>query len=143
MIEVPAAALLTGTLAAEVDFFSIGTNDLTQYVMAADRGNDRVASLSDPLHPAVLRLIGSTVEGAVAHDRWVGVCGELAADPTATSALLGLGVRELSMSTPAIGLVKEAVRGIDLAAARSLAARALACPDAGEVRTLLSDHMDP
>ncbi|HEX7247852.1 MAG TPA: phosphoenolpyruvate--protein phosphotransferase, partial [Actinomycetota bacterium] len=100
MVEVPAAALTAAVLAPQADFFSIGTNDLTQYTLAADRGNERVAALNDPLHPAVLRLIATTVEAARSHDRWVGVCGELAGNELATPLLLGLGVRELSMAGP-------------------------------------------
>lgn len=137
MIEVPAAAMIAGHLAAEVGFFSVGTNDLTQYTLAADRGNDRVASLADPLHPAVLRLIGLAAEAAAANGAWTGVCGELAGDPSATAVLLGLGVRELSMSAPAIGLVKEAVRSTDTERARDLAATATGMATAEEVRTLL------
>jgi phosphocarrier protein FPr len=113
MIEVPAAALTASTLASDVDFFSIGTNDLTQYVLAVERGNETVASLVDPMHPAVLRLIGATCEGA--GDRvTVAVCGELAADPRAVPTLLRLGVRELSVAAPAVPLTKEAVRSTDL-----------------------------
>jgi multiphosphoryl transfer protein len=138
MIEVPAAALTSRALAAEADFFSIGTNDLTQYTLAADRGNEHVAHLNDALHPAVIRLIGATVDGARAHGRWVGVCGELAGDPLATPLLLGLGVTELSMSAPAIAMVKRSVRGSDAGAARELADAAAACATATEVRALLS-----
>ena len=137
MIEVPAAALLASRLAREVDFFSIGTNDLTQYTMAADRGNARVSALGDAMHPAVLRLIEEVVGAAEARGCWVGVCGELAGDPEATPLLLGLGVRELSMGAPAIGLVKQAVRSTDLDAARALAAAALGCATAAEVRRSL------
>lgn len=137
MIEVPAAALTAAVLAPEVDFFSIGTNDLTQYVMAADRGNGNVAALSDAFHPAVLRLIAVTAQAAEAHGIWTGVCGELAGDPLATPLLLGLGVVELSMSAPAIPAVKQAVRTTDLARARELADRALALATGAEVRALL------
>jgi phosphocarrier protein FPr len=137
MVEVPAAALTADRLAREVAFFSIGTNDLTQYVLAADRGNERVGALTDALHPAVLRLIERTVDGAEASGRWVGVCGELAADPAVTALLLGLGVRELSMSAPAVPLVKAAVREVDLSSARALAARALRYGTADEVRALI------
>jgi phosphoenolpyruvate-protein phosphotransferase/dihydroxyacetone kinase phosphotransfer subunit len=137
MIEVPAAALTAASLAADADFFSIGTNDLTQYTLAADRGNEHVAALNDPLHPAVLRLIAATVEGAAARDRWVGVCGELAGDPSAAALLLGLGVRELSMAAPAIASVKHAVRSTSIERAHSLAERALACASAAEVHDLL------
>ncbi|HET6715241.1 MAG TPA: phosphoenolpyruvate--protein phosphotransferase [Actinomycetota bacterium] len=137
MVEVPSAALTAASLAADADFFSIGTNDLTQYTLAADRGNEHVAALNDPLHPAVLRLIAATADGAETHGRWVGVCGELAGDELATALLLGLGVRELSMAAPAIASVKDAVRSTTVADARAIAARALACTTAAEVRDLL------
>ncbi len=138
MIEVPSAALIADRLAVEADFFSIGTNDLTQYTLAAERGNDRVAALADPLHPAVLALIARTADAGAAHGRWTGVCGELAGDPYATALLLGLGVRELSMSAPAIPHVKRAVRGTDLAAARDLAREALSLASGAEVRELVN-----
>ena len=137
MVEVPSAALLADRLAEHADFFSIGTNDLTQYTMAADRGNVRVSALADAVHPAVLRSIRMTVEAADARGRWVGVCGELAGDPDATALLLGLGVRELSMGTPSIALVKRAVRAVDLTAARAVANDALSCATSAEVRELL------
>jgi len=139
MVEVPSAALLADRLAPRVDFLSIGTNDLTQYVLAAERGNERVAGIADPLHPAVLELIGRAADAAGRAGRWAGVCGELAGDPLATPVLLGLGVRELSMSAPAIPHVKEAVRRTDLPSAVTLAERARRCSSAGEVRTLLRD----
>ncbi len=137
MVEVPSAALTASVLAAEADFFSIGTNDLTQYTLAADRGNERVAALSDALHPAVLRLIAATCEAAAVRGRWVGVCGELAGDALATPVLLGLGVRELSMSAPAIPGVKRAVRMVALGRAREIATRALELPSASAVREML------
>jgi phosphoenolpyruvate-protein phosphotransferase/dihydroxyacetone kinase phosphotransfer subunit len=136
MIEVPAAALAARHLATEVDFFSVGTNDLTQYTLAADRGNALVAPIADPLHPAVLRLIGMAAEAAADRGCWTGVCGELAGDPGATAVLLGLGVRELSMGSPAIPLVKEAVRAVDLERARPLASASVAAASAEEVREL-------
>jgi phosphocarrier protein FPr len=139
MIEVPSAALAAAHLAPEVDFFSIGTNDLTQYTLAADRGNERVAALADPLHPAVLSLIALAADAAASTGGWTGVCGELAADERATPLLLGLGVRELSMSAPAIAAVKQAVRDTDLAAARALAGRALEAVSGEDVRALLLD----
>lgn len=141
MVEVPSAALLAAALAPEVDFFSIGTNDLTQYTLAADRGNERVAELQDALHPAVLRLIALACEAGAAHGRWVGVCGEVAGDALATPLLLGLGVRELSMNPPAIPAVKRAVRETELGRARELAARALALPSAAAVRELLRNAL--
>lgn len=142
MVEVPSAALLARALAPEADFFSIGTNDLTQYALAADRGNERVAGLQDALHPAVLRLIATVCEAAAAHGRWVGVCGEVAGDTLATPLLLGLGVRELSMNPPAIPAVKRAVRVTELGPARELAERALALPSAAAVRDLVQRWLD-
>ncbi|MGH9117478.1 MAG: phosphoenolpyruvate--protein phosphotransferase [Acidimicrobiales bacterium] len=138
MVEVPASALAAGLLAEVADFFSIGTNDLSQYTLAADRTNEAVAGLADGLHPAVLRLVGITCEAAVGRGRWVGVCGELAGDPVATPVLLGLGVRELSMAPAAIPLVKEVVRAVDLTAAATLAAEAVTLASAADVRAMLA-----
>jgi phosphoenolpyruvate-protein phosphotransferase/dihydroxyacetone kinase phosphotransfer subunit len=137
MIEVPAAALTAESFAHEVDFFSLGTNDLTQYTLAAERGNASVAGLADGLHPSVLRLIQIVVEAAGRHDRWVGVCGELASDLAAVPVLVGLGITELSANAPAIPAVKQAVRGVDTDAARRLAEEALRLSSATEVRTLV------
>jgi phosphoenolpyruvate-protein phosphotransferase len=137
MIEVPAAAIAAPALAEVVDFFSIGTNDLTQYTLAAERGNDGVAALADALHPAVLRLIEMTTTAARDRGIDVGVCGELASDVDAVPILLGLGVGELSVAPPAVPRVKAAVRGVDLAPARELARRALTCATVAEVRGLL------
>jgi phosphocarrier protein FPr len=138
MVEVPAAAINAAALAREADFFSIGTNDLAQYTLAADRTNASVAGLADALHPAVLDLIGRTARAGAAHGRWVGVCGEVAGNPAATPILLGLGVRELSMVPAAIPAVKDAVRAVDLASAEALAAEALTLESASEVRALLT-----
>ena len=139
MIEVPAAALAAGTIAPEVDFFSIGTNDLAQYTTAADRGSRLVAHLADPLQPSVLRLIGMVAEAAAEHGKWAGLCGELGGDPRATPLLVGLGISELSMGAASIPLVKEAVRGCSGEKAKDLAATALTLSSADEVRTLLGD----
>ncbi len=136
MIEIPAAALMADVLAAEVDFFSVGTNDLTQYTLAMDRQHPLLAGKSDGLHPAVLRLIARTVEAAHAAGKWVGVCGELGADPQAVPILMGLGVDELSVSVPAIPTVKAQIRAQTLAAAQELAQKALACATAQAVRQL-------
>jgi phosphoenolpyruvate-protein kinase (PTS system EI component) len=138
MVEVPATALAAHAFAPEVDFFSIGTNDLAQYTMAAERGNDAVAPLADALHPSVLRLIGTVAEAAEAEGKWVGVCGELASEPIAVPALVGLGVSELSVNPPAIPATKEAVRQVDAAAARALVGDALGLASADEVRALLA-----
>ena len=134
MIEVPAAALRAGALAAEVDFLSIGTNDLVQYTMAAERGNGGVAHLSDPAHPAVLRLIATVVESAAPHGCRIAVCGEAAADPVVVPLLVGLGVDELSVAPPRIALVKQRVRELSMGRCRTLATEVLALDDAAAVR---------
>jgi phosphoenolpyruvate-protein phosphotransferase len=136
MIEVPAAAVQADKLAAHADFFSIGTNDLTQYVLAIDRQNPELASEADSLHPAVLRLIAMTVAGAKRHDRWVGVCGGIAGDPFGAALLVGLGVSELSMTPRDIPSVKARIRSADLPALQALAARALEAESAADVRAL-------
>jgi phosphocarrier protein FPr len=136
MIEVPAAAVQAHALAAHADFFSIGTNDLTQYALAIDRQNPELASEADSLHPAVLRLIAMTVEGARRHDRWVGVCGGIAGDPFGAALLVGLGVSELSMTPRDIPAVKARIRGVDREALRALAAKALAAEGPADVRAL-------
>jgi phosphocarrier protein FPr len=137
MIEVPSAALLAPVLAKEVDFFSVGTNDLTQYTLAIDRGHPTLSAQADGLHPAVLQLIDITVRAAHAHGKWVGVCGELAADPIAVPILVGLGVDELSVSARSIGEVKACVRELNLIGAKQLAQAALTVGTAGEVRALV------
>jgi multiphosphoryl transfer protein len=139
MIEVPAAALAAEQFAPEVDFFSLGTNDLTQYTLAAERGNAAVAVLADGLHPSVLRLIRTVAEAANAHEKWAGVCGELASDPAAVPLLVGLGIAELSANGPAIPAVKQTVREIDTESARELAEQALDLSSAAEVRQLVAD----
>jgi phosphocarrier protein FPr/phosphocarrier protein len=124
MVEVPAAALLADQLAAHADFLSIGTNDLTQYALAMDRGHPELAAYVDGLHPAVLRLVARTVEGASARGKWVGVCGALASDLDAVPVLVGLGVTELSGSPPLVPEVKSRVRRLDYASCQR-GARAL------------------
>ncbi|WP_348537635.1 putative PEP-binding protein, partial [Nocardia neocaledoniensis] len=135
MVEVPAAAAKTAAFAAHVDFLSIGTNDLTQYAMAAERGNEALGSLADPLDPGVLHLIDTVCRGAAGRAR-VAVCGEAAADPAAAPILFGLGVHELSVAPPAVPGVKAAVRQWDSRECRDLAERALRCVCAEEVRAL-------
>ena len=137
MIEVPAAALMADLFAPEVDFFSIGTNDLTQYTLAMDRDHPRLASQADSFHPSVLRLIASTVKAAHAHGKWVGVCGALASETLATPLLLGLGVDELSVSVPLIPAVKAAVRAVDLADCQAIAQQVLGLESAEQVREAL------
>lgn len=137
MIEVPSAALLAPVLAKEVDFFSVGTNDLTQYTMAIDRGHPTLSAQADGLHPAVLQLIDITVRAAHANGKWVGICGELAADPLAVPVLVGLGVDELSVSARSIGEVKACVRELNLSTVKQLAQNALTVGSAAEVRALV------
>ena len=136
MVEVPAAALLAEQLAARAQFFSVGTNDLTQYTMAAERGNELVGDLLAGAQPAVLRLIRLVAAGAAVHGRTVGVCGELAGDPAAAVLLVGLGVRELSMAPPLIAEVKQALRSVTLADAITAADRAVNEADATAARAV-------
>ena len=137
MIETPAAAMTADLIAAEADFLSVGTNDLTQYVLAMDRGNPELAARIDALHPAVLRMIDQTCRGAAKHHRWVGVCGGLASDVAATPILLGLGVTELSTTASICPEVKARVRGLTLEACRSLASQALDQTSPEAVRALV------
>ncbi|OXS16888.1 phosphoenolpyruvate--protein phosphotransferase [Zobellella denitrificans] len=139
MVEVPSAALNAQVFAEEADFFSIGTNDLTQYTLAVDRGNGELASLSDGLNPAVLRLIKMTVDAAHAKGKWVGVCGELGSDPKALPLLVGLGVDELSVSLKRVPMVKAQVRDWSLTACQQLAEQALKASDANAVRALVGE----
>lgn len=136
MVEVPAAALKAHVFAPHIDFFSIGTNDLTQYALAAERGNAAVAALGDPLDPGVLQLIESVCRAAAGRCL-VAVCGEVAADESATSLLVALGVRELSVAPSAVAAVKHAVRQIDRAEDADLVRRSLTAAGAAEVRAIL------
>ncbi|MBD0337536.1 MAG: phosphoenolpyruvate--protein phosphotransferase, partial [Cyanobacteria bacterium Co-bin13] len=136
MVEVPSAVLMAEEFAREVDFFSIGTNDLTQYLLAMDRGHPALAKQADGLHPTVLRAIAQTVQAAQAAGKWVGVCGGIASEPLGALILAGLGVAELSVSIPSIPTVKAALRRQSLAQAQRLAQRALRCSTASEVRSL-------
>jgi phosphoenolpyruvate-protein phosphotransferase len=138
MIEVPAAALVADTLALEVDFFSIGTNDLVQYTMAADRTNPFLADLATPFQPAVLRLIAMVCEAAQGRGRPVGICGEAAADPVAAAIFIGLGVTELSVAPRSVRAIRAAVAGFDPAMVRNVATDALTAGTAAEVREVAS-----
>lgn len=140
MIEVPAAVAIAEALAQEVDFFSIGTNDLAQYTLAIDRGHAKLAAQVDTLHPAVLKMIALTVQGAHAHGKWVGVCGAMASDPAATAILVGLGVDELSVSVPAIAAIKTELSGLDFEACQELAQRVLKLGSAAQVRTAIASY---
>lgn len=137
MVEVPSAALLAERFASEVDFFSIGTNDLTQYTLAMDRGHPRLASQVDGLHPAVLRLIEMTVRAADARKKPVSVCGGLAGDSRAVPLLIGLGVEKLSVSVPALPAIKALVRRLSMADCRALAGKALDLESPSAVRELV------
>lgn len=136
MIEVPSAVFLAEEFAREVDFFSIGTNDLTQYTLAMDRLHPLLAKRADGLHPVILRMVAKTVQAAKAEGKWVGVCGGVAGDPIGCVLLSGLGVTELSVSIPSIAAVKAKLRKISLGEAQSFAQRALKCRNAVEVRRL-------
>jgi len=133
MIEVPSAAMTADLLAPEVKFFSIGTNDLLQYLMAVDRGNDRIAHLHDPANPAVVRILKTVIDAAHRCGIWVGVCGELAGDPEFTPLLIGLGVDELSTSAAAVPRIKKAIRSLDLTACRDVVTKALGSSRAAEI----------
>lgn len=139
MIETPAAAMLADQLAAEADFLSIGTNDLTQYGLACDRTNSAVSSKIDALHPAILRLMAQAAAGAQAHHRLLGVCGGLAADPLAAALLIGMGVRELSVPAAAIPELKAQVRKLDSRQCAALAERVLTATSPQEVRNIIGE----
>ena len=137
MVEVPSIAIMADVAAPMVDFFSIGTNDLTQYVLAADRGNPEIAANASAFDPGVLRMIASAVEGAKKHNKWVGVCGGLASEESAVALLIGLGVTELSVTANAIPSIKAKVRSLELSACRKLAKECLALASAKEVQNKL------
>jgi phosphocarrier protein FPr/phosphocarrier protein len=142
MIEVPSAAVIAEVLAREVDFFSIGTNDLTQYTLAMDRGHPVLARYADALHPAVLRMVALTVEGAHEHGKWVGVCGGIASDVLAVPLLTGLGVDELSVDVPSIASVKATLARWSMDECDALATEALRQRTTAEVRALLADRAE-
>ncbi|PSQ79684.1 MAG: phosphoenolpyruvate--protein phosphotransferase [Bacteroidetes bacterium QS_8_68_15] len=141
MVEVPAVALRAGTFAEAVDFFSVGTNDLTQYVLATDRGNDLVAREYDEFHPAVLAMIKRAANAAQAADIPISVCGEVAGDARATPLLIGLGIDELSASPTFLPEIKRVVRAVDRSETRALAGSALSMHTADEVTELVNDWM--
>ncbi|MCK4410508.1 MAG: phosphoenolpyruvate--protein phosphotransferase, partial [Candidatus Eisenbacteria sp.] len=137
MIETPAAVMLAEELAEEVDFFSIGSNDLVQYTLAVDRGNDRVAYLYDTFHPAVLRLLDRTARAARKHKTWVGLCGEMAGDPLATLLLVGLGIDELSAAPAVVPEIKSIIRSTSYGYSRRVLAKALKMKTGSDVRRYL------
>jgi phosphotransferase system enzyme I (PtsI) len=138
MIEVPSAAIMADQIAAEVDFLSIGTNDLIQYLMAVDRDNTAVATLYQQFHPAVLRTIKMIVDAGHKRNVWVGMCGEMAGDPLATVLLVGMGLDELSVGPAVLPEIKKIIRTISYRGARRVAEKALAMDDAAEIRAYLS-----
>jgi phosphotransferase system enzyme I (PtsI) len=140
-IEVPSAAVVADRLAAEVDFFSVGTNDLIQYLLAVDRTDPRVSGLYEPLHPAVLRTLASVARAAEASGRSLSVCGEMAGQPLQAVLLVGLGFRELSMAPSAIPRVKEALRAVPAAEARALAGRCLELSSGPEIEALVRESL--
>jgi len=146
MIEIPSAALTAEMIAPEVDFFSIGSNDLIQYTMAVDRVNEKVASLYEPTHPAILRLIRSVVEAAHNNNIWVGVCGEMAGEPLFAPLLLGMGIDELSAAASSLPRLKEVIRRLTLREAQELASASLHANSGREVLAMLNallQRVDP
>lgn len=141
MVEIPSAAILAHQFAKEVDFFSIGTNDLIQYTLAADRMNENVAYLYQPYHPAILQLIKLVIDAAHQEGKWVGMCGEMASDLTAIPILLGLGLDEFSMSAPSILQARNLVRKLTQTEMKKLAERALTCKTADEVEKFISTEL--
>jgi phosphoenolpyruvate-protein phosphotransferase (PTS system enzyme I) len=137
MVEVPSAAILANAFAEQVDFFSIGTNDLSQYTLAAERTNADVAHLADAFHPAVLALIHQVIEAAHRQGKWVGLCGELAGDPLAVPVLLGLGLDEFSVSPKLIPLIKQTIRKLNIKDCVRIAQQVLGLSSASAVRDLL------
>jgi phosphotransferase system enzyme I (PtsI) len=140
MVEIPSAAVIADLLAKEVDFFSIGTNDLVQYTLAVDRMNEHIAHLYEPLHPAVLRLIKNVIDASHRAGKWTGMCGEMAGDVVATPILLGLGLDEFSMSSGSIPRVKKVINTLGYQEAREIADRVLAMEDPVEIRSWLQSY---
>jgi phosphoenolpyruvate-protein kinase (PTS system EI component) len=139
MVEIPSVALIADLVAPEVAFFSVGTNDLTQYLLASDRTNPALAARQDPMHPAVLRTIRQVVDGGHAHGIPVAVCGEMAGDPAGAMALVGLGIDELSMDAGAFGGVKRALGSAPLAQLEEAAAAAQAVERAADARAIFDE----
>ena len=140
MVEVPSAAVTANDLAKGVDFFSIGTNDLIQYTIAADRGNSSIASLYNPCHPAVLRLVASIIDSAHNNSIWVGVCGVMAANPLTACILLGLGVDELSMSPNDIPWIRRLIRSVNYDELRQLSFEAIKLGTSEEIEKYIEPY---
>lgn len=142
MIEIPAAAILADRFAKEVDFFSIGTNDLIQYTMAADRMNEQVSYLYQPYNPSILRLVKNVVDAAHAEGKWAGMCGEMAGDQTAVPLLMGIGLDEFSMSATSILKTRSLMKTLDTSKMKELADRALTeCDTMEEVLELMQEYV--
>jgi phosphotransferase system enzyme I (PtsI) len=141
MVETPAAAVLVDVLAEASDFFSLGTNDLTQYTMAVDRGNSKVAGLFQPLHPSVLRLIKQTIDAAHSRGKWVGMCGELAGMPKAIPILLGLGLDEFSMNARAIPEAKHLIGALTDERAQQIAKEVMSMSTAAEIERYMKEEV--
>ena len=141
MVETPSAAVNAKFLAKEVDFFSIGTNDLTQYTLAVDRGNELISHLYNPMSPSVLSLIKQVIDASHAEGKWTGMCGELAGDERATVLLLGMGLDEFSMSAISVPQIKKLIRNVNYQDAKLLAEKALQQPTAAEIERLVIDFL--
>ena len=141
MVEIPSAAVIADILAKEVDFFSIGTNDLIQYTIAVDRMNERISHLYEPLHPAVLRLIKNVIDASHRAGKWTGMCGEMAGDTMAAPILLGLGLDEFSMSAVSIPRVKKVIRSLTYAEAKDVAEKALSLEKPEEIKELVNSFL--
>ena len=137
MIETPAAALTASTLAREADFFSIGTNDLTQYTLAVDRGNELVSTLYSPVEPSVLRLIRTVIQDANRHRIDVSICGEMASEPEYAMLLIGMGIRTLSMTPPMIPEIKQVIRSVTIEDCNKVARRVLAMDSERQITSYL------
>ena len=141
MVETPSAAVNAKFLAKEVDFFSIGTNDLTQYTLAVDRGNEMISHLYNPMSPSVLGLIKQVIDASHAEGKWTGMCGELAGDERATLLLLGMGLDEFSMSAISVPRIKKLIRNVNFADAKALADKAMQVPTAAEIEQLVNEFL--
>lgn len=142
MVEIPSAAITADILAKEVDFFSIGTNDLIQYTLAVDRMNEKIANLYEPFHPAVLRLIKNVIDASHRAGKWTGMCGEMAGDPLAAPILLGMGLDEFSMSATSISQVKKVIRSLTYDQAREIANKALEMESPGEIKEMVNKVLE-
>lgn len=140
MMEIPAAAMIADKLAKYADFFSIGTNDLIQYSMAADRGNERVSYLYQPYNPSILRLVKHIIESSHKEGKWTGMCGEMAGDQIAVPLLVGLGLDEFSMSATSILKTRSLIKKLDSTKMSELAAKAVDCETTDEVVALVKDY---